>query len=95
MRYKFLRFPEGREKAVTFSYDDGAVTDLRLAEIFDKHHMKCTFNLPSAWISEEAVEGRLSKKDIEEKILGKGHEVAIHGAFHLAPGHIRAIDGIR
>lgn len=95
MRYKFLRFPEGKEKAVTFSYDDGVVSDLRLAEIFDKYNMKGTFNLPSTWISEEAAEGRLSKKDIEDKILGKGHEVAIHGAFHLAPGHVRTIDGIR
>ena len=29
----FMRFPEGRAKAVTFSYDDGAPQDKRLAEI--------------------------------------------------------------
>ena len=23
MRYRFLRYPEGKAKAVTFSYDDG------------------------------------------------------------------------
>lgn len=28
-----IRFPEGREKAVTLSYDDGVEEDLRLADI--------------------------------------------------------------
>ena len=35
----------GKMKAVTFSYDDGARSDLRLAEIFDKYGVKGTFNL--------------------------------------------------
>ena len=32
MRYRFLRFPEGKFKAVTFSYDDGLHADIRLAK---------------------------------------------------------------
>ena len=27
MMYVFVRFPDGKAKAVTFSYDDGVVTD--------------------------------------------------------------------
>ena len=35
MRYVFRRYPGGKAKAVTFSYDDGVVQDKRLAEIFE------------------------------------------------------------
>ena len=45
MKYRYIRFPEGKGKAVTFSYDDGARSDLRLAEIFDKYGVKGTFNV--------------------------------------------------
>ena len=45
MRYRFLRFPEGKAKAVTFSYDDGCPEDIRLAEILSEYGLKCTFNL--------------------------------------------------
>ena len=39
MRTVFMRFPEGKAKAVTFSYDDGVPQDKRLAELFDKYGM--------------------------------------------------------
>ena len=32
MRYRFLRFPKGRGKALTLSYDDGCVYDKKLIE---------------------------------------------------------------
>ncbi len=35
----------GKRKALTFSYDDGVDTDRRLAQIFDRYGLKCTFNL--------------------------------------------------
>jgi hypothetical protein len=44
MRSFFMRYPGGKAKAVTFSYDDGVIQDIRLAEIFDKYNMKATFN---------------------------------------------------
>ena len=44
----FMRYPEGKAKAVTFSYDDGVKQDERLAKIFDKYGMKATFNLCSS-----------------------------------------------
>ena len=44
MRSVFLRYPDGKSKAVTFSYDDGHTSDKRLAEIFDKYGIKGTFN---------------------------------------------------
>ena len=36
MRYCFLRYPGGKFKAVTLSYDDGLVEDMRLAETLNR-----------------------------------------------------------
>lgn len=47
MKYRFLRFPEGRAKAVTFSYDDGCRDDIRFARTIDRYGIKCTFNINS------------------------------------------------
>ena len=47
MRYCFLRFPEFKLKALTLSYDDGAIFDKKLIEIMSKYALKGTFNLNS------------------------------------------------
>lgn len=37
MRSVFMRYPFGKAKAVTFSYDDGVIlSDKRLVQLFDK-----------------------------------------------------------
>ena len=38
-------FPGGKAKALTMSYDDGKLEDIRLLEIFNKYGIKGTFNL--------------------------------------------------
>lgn len=35
----------GKNKAITFSYDDGVTQDIRLIEIFNKYNLKATFNI--------------------------------------------------
>ncbi len=95
MRYRFLRFPGGLRKAVTFSYDDGNRHDIRLAETLDRYGLKCTFNINSGFIAEQGGEYHLSGQEIQEHILDSGHEVAVHGEFHRAPGKQRPIDGIQ
>ena len=92
MRYRFLRYPEGKFKAFTLSYDDGVKQDKRLVEILDKYGIKCTFNINSSRLG--AGESNLSVDDIKSNILKKGHEVAVHGASHKAPGISSPIDGI-
>ena len=87
----FLRYPEGRAKAVTFSYDDGVGQDKRLAETFDKYGMKATFNFCASYSRDWG----FSDEEIEEIFLSKGHEIAVHGAFHRANGNTRPIEGIR
>ncbi len=87
MRSVFMRYPNGRAKAVTFSYDDGVPQDKRLAELFDKYGVKGTFNFN--------FQCAFSKEQIKEYFLDKGHEIAVHGANHRANGNLRAIEGIR
>ena len=92
MRYRFLRFPDGRLKAVTFSYDDGVVADTRLARLLADRGLKGTFNINSGIWNRE---GRLTPQEIQENIVALGHEVAIHGEWHRALGVISTADGIR
>ena len=87
----FMRYPGGKAKAVTFSYDDGVQQDKRLAEIFDKYGMKATFN----HISDKMRKNAFSKEEVKEYFLSKGHEIAVHGAGHRANGNTRSIEGIR
>ena len=94
MKYRFLRFPGGKTKAVTFSYDDGCVEDLQTVKILDSYGVKGTFNISSSWVNAEAANGHITKDEIEENILAKGHEVAVHGQWHKAAGLVRPIDGI-
>lgn len=91
MRSVFLRYPGGKAKAVTFSYDDGFRTDIRLANIFTKYGMKGTFNLNS----ERSHGCSFTKEEAEEIFYANGHEIAVHGEFHRANGNCRPIEGIR
>ena len=92
MRYRFLRFPGGKPKAFTMSYDDGVRQDIRLAEICCKYGVKCTFNLNSGLIHHEPGHRRLAACEIREHLQGKGHELAVHCFNHQAPGAARPID---
>lgn len=91
MRYRFLRFPGGKFKAVTFSYDDGVKQDVRLAALFDRFGMKATFNLNSALFGEGI---HLTAEEIQTHLLDAGHEIAVHGHRHRAPGVVTTTDGI-
>ncbi len=92
MAYRFIRFPGGKPKAVTFSYDDGCNDDKRLATVLDSYGMKCTFNLNSSRML--AGKDGLTTQDALE-LLEKGHEIAVHGKHHVACGIASAVDGIR
>ena len=86
-----MRFPQGKTKALTFSYDDGVVQDQKLSQIITEYGMKCTFNLNDAFIGSER---RLTEQEIKDYILDRGHEIAVHGNYHIAPGLASAKDGI-
>lgn len=94
MKYRFLRFPNGKPKAVTFSYDDGCRADIRLSKLFNDYGLKGTFNLNSEFIGNSSKDWHLTVDEIKEHIISKGHEIANHGAEHKANGNIRVVEGI-
>ena len=85
----FMRFPGGRKKALTLSYDDGVEQDRRLMQIMDAHGLKGTFNLNSGEYAADGtvypkgqIHRRMSEKEVTELYAGSGHEVAVHGLTH-------------
>lgn len=84
MTQKFLRFPGGKKKALTFSYDDGTMEDIRLIEIFRKYGMKGTFNLNYGRMS--TASKTLTHLTPEQSLAVYTEdvcEVACHGMNHL------------
>lgn len=99
MQHRHLRFPGGKFKAFTMSYDDGWPQDKRFSDIITPYGLKATFNIIS-----DASFGNydvypdvkwLTKVEIQKYIIDRGHEIAIHGKEHRANGLQRAIGGIQ
>ena len=83
MSMRFMRFKDGREKALTLSYDDGVDQDKRLVEILDKYGIKGTFNISSDMIGKTgAASHAMDAEDIVKTYKPGGHEIAIHGHTH-------------
>lgn len=80
----FMRFPEGKAKALTLSYDDGVIQDKRLVETLKPYGIKATFNINSGKFSESAVsvKGRMSEEQAKELYKNSGHEIAVHSLTH-------------
>ena len=87
MASMFIRFPEGKLKAFTVSYDDGIESDIPLAQMLRARGMKGTFNISSKlYASEDHIypAGTTHRKlKLSARTAAyEGMEVAIHGATH-------------
>ncbi len=85
----YLRFPDGRPKALTLSYDDGVTQDARLMKTLVQYSLKCTFNLNSGLFYPEDGQNltplhphRMTEARTAALFRGCGHEVAVHGVDH-------------
>lgn len=84
-----MRFPLGRPKALTLSYDDGVEQDIRLMELLDRYQLHCTFNLNSGCYAAEGTrwpEGTIHRRLPRSRVLplyaNPAHEVAVHCLTH-------------
>lgn len=89
MKSMRLRFPGGKAKAFTMSYDDGVQQDVRLIEIMRKNGVKGTFNIGAGLFAEEGTvypEGQVHRRMTLNECLkayeGDDIEVAVHGYTH-------------
>ncbi len=78
-----MRFPGGRQRALTLSYDDGVEQDVKLIGIMKEYGLKGTFNLNSGAYATEGtvypaghIHRRMTKKQVGELYLSSGMEVA-------------------
>lgn len=80
----FVRFPEGKDRALTFSYDDGVIQDKRMVALLDRYGMKGTFNLNSGCFRKKdgPKDRRMTEREIVELFGNSQHEVACHGVTH-------------
>ncbi|MCR5771728.1 MAG: polysaccharide deacetylase family protein [Butyrivibrio sp.] len=86
-----MRFPQGRPKALTLSYDDGVEQDIRLIEIAKENGIKGTFNINSGLFAPEDVEykpGTIHRRMPLSKVLevykNSDFEIAAHAYTHAA-----------
>lgn len=82
-----MKFKDGKTKAITLSYDDGVVHDIRLIDIMNKYGIKGTFNINSGYYLPENVErekydGRMKLSEAKQLYINSGHEVAVHSMTH-------------
>lgn len=89
-RFDSLVFPGGCLRCFTLSYDDGVIQDRRLAELFRRYGLKCSFNLNSAllgvsetWPDYNGKPLDVSKVQPEElQTVYATHEICGHGLYH-------------
>ena len=77
MKIRFNCYKDGKHKALTMSYDDGQLHDLRLLEILNRYGIKGTFHLNSGILGKD---GFVAKEQVAEAYAG--HEVSVHSLTH-------------
>lgn len=77
MRIQYNLFPEGRSKALIFSFDDGRSQDRLLVSKMNQYSFKGTFHLNSGLLGRE---GYIEPEEV--KALYRGHEVSAHTVDH-------------
>lgn len=84
-----MRFPGGKKKCLTLSYDDGLIQDLRLCDLMKKWNIAGTFNIntgmypPDDTILSPDYKGRLTVSKYKEIYLSSPlFEVATHCYTH-------------
>ncbi len=94
MKYRYMRFPGNRCKALTLSYDDANVNDIRFAKLLHAHGIKCTFNIPGTALPEVRDGWKVTMDEAREIYFPLGHDVALHGATHMSPYLCAPKDGM-
>ncbi len=93
---------ENKNKAVTFSYDDGVTQDIRLINLLNKYGLKSTFNLNSQLLGHKGILSNGSNPLAHYKIhpddvrrVYEGHEIAVHTLTHPNLTHCDDAEVIR
>ncbi|MBQ7035736.1 MAG: polysaccharide deacetylase family protein, partial [Clostridia bacterium] len=87
--YCFMRFPQGKAKALTLSYDDGVEQDARLIDLMKKYEIKGTFNVsygnicpPDRIYEADRFHRPMTLAQLKHVYDWDGVEIALHGCHH-------------
>lgn len=90
LRRDLLLFPGGKDKALTFSYDDAVTQDVRFLDMLNARNLKGTFNINTGLLGTCSLHTQNGKTVTHDKLLHaeiastyEGHELAVHGLTHL------------
>lgn len=79
----------GKMKAITFSFDDAVLQDVRMVELLNKYNLKATFNVNSGLLGaggfltiadQKIAHYKIKPEDVAH--IYDGHEVAVHTLTH-------------
>ena len=86
---RFLRFPGGKSRALTLSYDDGVVQDRHFVHILRYYGLKCTFNINGGLFPPEGTEfppeqrhRRMTRNEVLYSYPNDLCEIACHAYTH-------------
>ncbi len=84
----YMRFPGGKGKCLTLSYDDGVINDRRFIALLKSKGLKCTMNINSGCYADKEYDDfttthrRLTKEAALELYKSSGFEIASHAVTH-------------
>lgn len=84
----YPRFPGGKTKVFTTSFDDGVEQDIRLVTLMKEHKIRGTFNLNTGLFRKEGqpyshpLIRRITQREIEDLFKDSEMEIAVHGVLH-------------
>ena len=91
---KYMRFPQGKQKAFTLSYDDGVMADKTLVQYLAKYGALCTFNLNSGLFDTRGRHNSMNEEECYQTFVDTPHEIALHGHRHLFLTKVPTYQGI-
>lgn len=102
----YMRYPQGKTKALTLSYDDGVYQDTELVNLMVKYGIKGTFNINTGMFTPDDAEHptntrtwRMSAKMCYYLYSNNGMEVAVHAVSHphleTLSGHLLFMGGFK
>ncbi len=85
----YMRFPEGKAKVLTLSYDDAVEQDRKLIEILDRYGIKASFHINSGCYAPKnnvypagQIHRRMTREQAIALYQNSPHEVAAHTCSH-------------
>ena len=90
LRLDRVLLPEGKEKAVTFSFDDAVVEDVRMIALLNKYQLKATFNVNTGCFGEKD-RMPIEDRELYHEVIAEKVALAVPAQNHVGCGNRKHI----